>query len=213
MTTPPPRQHLSRKRNAVLDAAQASFLELGYALTRMDLVAERAGVSKATIYAHFDSKEDLFIAVIHRRCGDDLWSPDSWPLESDARATLMATGARLLALMTSPETLAMYRILVAEAVRHPDLARSFWEGGPGQGKARLIAILDELARRGQLVLPDPWIVADQFAGMLRAEVFHRLLLGLPSPKGRSPESTVAAAVDAILKTYGSSACSHRQRFD
>lgn len=90
MTTRPPRQHLSRKRNAVLDAAQASFLELGYAQTRMDLVAERAGVSKATVYAHFASKEDLFSAVIYRRCGDDLWRSDSWPLEDDARATLVA---------------------------------------------------------------------------------------------------------------------------
>lgn len=97
----------------------------------------------------------------------------------------------------------MYRILVAESVRHPDLARSFWEAGPGQGKVRLMTILDELARRGQLVLPDPWIVADQFAGMLRAEVFHRLLLGLPGPNGRSPDSTVMAAVDTILRTYGS----------
>ena len=202
MTIPPPQLHHSPKRDAVLDAAQASFLDLGYAVTSMDLVAERAGVSKATIYAHFASKEDLFAAVIHRRCGGDWWAPDSWPLEDDARATLISTGARLLALMTSPETLAMYRVLVAEAVRHPDLARSFWETGPGRGKIRLIAIFEELARRGQLALRDPWMAADQFAGMLRAEVFHRILLGLPRPDGRTPEDTVAAAVDTILKTYG-----------
>lgn len=215
MITPSPRQDLSRKRGAVLYAAQASFLELGYALTSMDLVAERAGVSKATIYAHFDSKECLFSAVIHRCCNDDIRSVASWPLESggDARFALMAIGARLLALMSSPETLAMYRILVAEAVRHPDLARSFWEAGPGLCKTRLIAILEELARRGQLVLPDPWIVADQFAGMLRAEVFHRLLLGLPNLNGRTPESTVAAAVDTILMTYGGLADTRRQHLD
>ncbi len=197
-----PQPHLTRKRDAVLDAAQACFLELGYAVTSMDLVAERAHVSKATIYAHFAGKEDLFAAAIHRRCGEDLWAPESWPLEDDARTTLMATGARLLALMTSPETLAMYRVVVAEAVRQPDLARAFWEAGPGQGKARLSAVFEELARRGELALPDPWMAADQFAGMLRAEVFHRILLGLPSPNGRSPEATVAAAVEGILKIYG-----------
>jgi len=191
----------SAKRESVLDAAQACFLELGYAATSMDLVAARAGVSKATIYAHFASKEDLFAAVIHRRCGG-LWAAECWPLECGARATLIAAGTRMVDLMTAPDTLAMYRVVVAEAARQPDLARVFWEAGPGQGKARLTAVFEELVQRGELIAPDPWAAADQFAGMLRAEIFHRTLLGLPNPEGRSAESTIVAAVETMLKAYG-----------
>ena len=192
----------SPKRDAVLDAAQACFLELGFAATSMDLVAAGAGVSKATIYAHFVGKEDLFSAVIHRRCGGDLWAAEAWPLEGGARVTLTAAATRLMELMTAPDTLAMYRVVIAEAARQPDLARAFWEAGPGQGKARLSAVFEELSRRGDLDTPDPWAAADQFAGMLRAEIFHRTLLGLPSPEGRSAEATIAAAVETILRAYG-----------
>ena len=192
----------SPKRDAVLDAAQACFLDLGFAATSMDLVAQRAGVSKATIYAHFVGKEDLFAAVIHRRCGGDLWAAESWPLEGDARAVLTLVATQLMALMTAPDTLGMYRVVIAEAVRHPDLARAFWEAGPGQGKARLCAVFEELSRRGELTVADCWAAADQFAGMLRAEIFHRTLLGLPSPAGRGPEATIAATVEIILKAYG-----------
>jgi len=196
------KQRSSPKRDAVLDAAQACFLELGYAATSMDQVAARAGVSKATIYAHFDGKDALFAAVIHRRCGGDLWAAEAWPIESGARATLTAGATRLMELMMLPDTLAMYRVVVAEAVRHPDLANAFWEAGPGQGKARLSALFEALTARGELAVPDPWVAADQFGGMLRAEVFHRALLGLPAPEGRRPEDTIAAAVDVILRAYG-----------
>ena len=90
------------------------------------------------------------------------------------------------------------------AKNQPDLARAFWEAGPGQGKARVSAVFEELARRGELIIPDPWAAADQFAGMLRAEIFHRTLLGLPNPEGRTAEATIAAAVETILKAYGPS---------
>jgi TetR/AcrR family transcriptional repressor of mexJK operon len=191
----------SRKREAVLDAAQDCFLELGYAATSMDLVASRAGVSKATIYAHFAGKDDLFGAVINRRCDRDPIFPDGLPEEGDARAILTAVATRLMALLISPETQATYRVVVAEAARHPDLATAFWEVGPGQGKARLTAMFEELTRRGALDVPDPWAAADQFAAMMRGEIFNRLLLGLPLPDGRDAAGTVAAAVDTIMRAY------------
>ena len=191
----------SRKREAVLDAAQTCFLDLGYAATSMDLVASRAGVSKATIYAHFAGKDDLFAAVINRRCDRDPLIPDSWP-DGDARTVLTMVGTRLMAFLMAPETLATYRVVVAEAARHPDLARAFWEVGPGQGKTRLAAMFAELTRRGALSVPDPWVAADQFAAMMRAEIFNRELLGLPLPQGRDAVTTVMAAVDVMVRAYG-----------
>ncbi len=191
----------SPKREAVLDAARASFLELGYAATSMDLVASRAGVSKATIYAHFAGKDDLFAAVIHRRCEQGLSGGPMWPAERDARTTLTAVAALILDLLMAPEAIDMYRVVVAEAARHPELARAFWDAGPGEGRVRLAAMFAELDGRALLAVADPRAAADQFVSMLRGEVFHRALLGLPRDGGRGIDATRDSAVDVILAAY------------
>ena len=56
------------KARAILDAAGALFLDEGYPAVSMDAVARRAGVSKATLYAHFESKEALFAAIVAAGC-------------------------------------------------------------------------------------------------------------------------------------------------
>lgn len=192
----------SAKREAVLDAAQDCFLELGYAGTSMDAVAARAGVSKATIYAHFQGKDELFGAIMRRRCEQVI--PDEMPPpapDEDARTVLRAVAQRLLELMMSPEAAAVYRIVVAESLRAPDLARAFYEAGPERSRGLLGATLTFLAERGDLVVPDPWIAADQFIGMLRAEALHRDLFGLPPRPGCTVDTTVNAAVETILRAY------------
>jgi TetR/AcrR family transcriptional repressor of mexJK operon len=197
-----PIQRRAPKRDAILDAAQSTFLELGYAAASMDLVAARAGVSKATIYAHFAGKGALFAAIVQRRCEREFLNADAWPAGADARTTLHAVGAHLLELLMSPETVALYRVVVSEAARQPDLAAAFWDSGPSRGRARMIELFADLAARGQLAVPDPWVAADQFVGMLRSEVFFRALLGLPPTEGRDAAATVAAAVETMLKAYG-----------
>jgi TetR/AcrR family transcriptional repressor of mexJK operon len=197
---PPPKP--SRKREAILDAARSCFLEQGYAAASMDMVAARAAVSKATIYAHFAGKDDLFAAVIHRRCERELYSPEAWPDSGDARAVLGGIGLAIMNLLLSPDALGLYRVVAAEAARQPDLARAFWEAGPGRRKSRLSAVFEELTRRGEMNVPDCWAAADQFVGMLRSEMFQRALFGLPLPEGRGGDSTVAAAVETMLRAYG-----------
>jgi TetR/AcrR family transcriptional repressor of mexJK operon len=183
------------KREAILDAAQEVFLATGYAAASMDAVAARAGVSKATIYAHFDGKDRLFAAVMQRRCEQSY--AFSQPSDmTDARAALTELGQRLIDLMLAPEPLAMYRVVVAEAARHPDLAQAFYETGPARGRASIVAVLQELAGRGLLAVGNPWLVCDQFIGMLRTDVYMRALLGLPHGDA---QATVKAAVETVLK--------------
>jgi AcrR family transcriptional regulator len=54
----------SDRRQAILEAARAAFADGGFHQTSLDSVAERAGVSKALIYEHFDSKRELFLAML-----------------------------------------------------------------------------------------------------------------------------------------------------
>ncbi|MEW5726608.1 MAG: TetR/AcrR family transcriptional regulator [Pseudomonadota bacterium] len=191
----------SAKREAVLDAAQACFLEMGYAGTSMDAVAARAGVSKATIYAHFQGKDELFGAIMRRRCEQSI--PDMPPPGpgEDARTVLTDVARRMLALFLLPEAMAVYRIVVAESPRHPDLATAFYAAGPERGKAGLSETFAELGRRGELVVDDTWRAADLFVTMLRGEFFHRALLGLPPRPGFDFDSTVATAVETVLRAF------------
>lgn len=194
----PPRS--AAKRAAVLDAAQTCFLEKGYAKASIDDIAARAGVSKATIYAHFKSKDDLFGAIIHRRCDDqadglgclDIGEAD------DARPVLEAIARRIVALFAEPAVIEIYRMVVAEAPRHPELARIYYEAGPLAGKARLADALDQLKARGLLHHDDSWMLADMFVNMLRGEPFHRTLLGLPANPNLPPDAVIRTAVRCVM---------------
>jgi TetR/AcrR family transcriptional repressor of mexJK operon len=194
----------SAKRSAILDAAQACFLELGYSNTSMDMVATRAAVSKATIYAHFASKDQLFGAIIHRRCDSLACALDSVGVDvmRDARSTLIAVARQLLDMLLDERVLGIYRMVVAESVRHPDLARVYFEAGPLRGKQRLVAVLEVLVQQGLLEIPDIWQAMDQFVGMLRGEHFNRALLGLPPNPRADRDRTIAGAVDMIMCAYG-----------
>lgn len=190
------------KRDSILDAARECFLEAGYAATSMDAIAARTPASKVTLYRYFNSKLDLFAAVIRHHGERDHCLLNAWPIDGDTRTRLTATGLILLNLLLSPDTLGLYRVAVAEAARHPELASVFWDIGPGFGQERLSAVFGELAQQGDLTVPDPRIAAEQFSAMLRGEVFHRALLGLPLPDSSDAGATVAAAVDTLLRAYG-----------
>lgn len=194
----------SAKRSAILDAAQECFLEHGFASTSMDMVAATAGVSKATIYAHFQSKDELFGAIICRRCDDHAAGLGALSVDDslDARATLTALAGKLMGMLTQPQVLGIYRMVIAESPRHPDLARIYFDAGPLRGKERLVEILDALVKRGVLAIPDTWQAMDQFVGMLRGEAFNRALLGLPPSERTDLDHTIAGAVEVMLKAYG-----------
>ena len=67
---PRKKRDTSRKRESIIDAAIRAFQEDGFDNTSMDRIAEVAGASKRTVYNHFESKEDLFGAVVERFMGE-----------------------------------------------------------------------------------------------------------------------------------------------
>lgn len=193
----------SAKRSAILDAAQACFLEHGFSNTSMDMVASTAGVSKATIYAHFQSKDELFGAIIQRRCDDHAEGLGALSVDDslDARATLTEIGRKLLTMLVQPQVLGIYRMVIAEMPRNPELAGIYFHAGPLRGKERLVEVLDALVRRGLLSIPDTWQAMDQFVGMLRGEIFNRALIGLPPSDRTDLEHTLKGAVEVMLRAY------------
>ena len=103
----------------------------------MDMIAREAGVSKATVYAHFAGKEELFGAVIGRECERCFARFSAGELDPrDVRSSLAMLGRRFLDLVLSPDAIALHRIIVAEVTRFPALGQVFWQAGPERERCR-----------------------------------------------------------------------------
>lgn len=192
----------SSKQDAIREAATRVFLREGYGAS-MDVVAAEAGVSKQTVYHHFGSKEGLFRAIVEALSEDFLGVLVERERAGDDPATTLGELAhRFLSLLVAPSSLALYRMLVAEAPRFPDLAREFYGAGPGRAVRRLAAWLEEQDRRGRLAVPDPALSAEQFLGALVGHIQLRALLGLPAAPCRSDLRRAAAyAVEGFLRAH------------
>lgn len=192
----PPRT----KREAVVLAAAEVFLECGYGAASMDAIAARANVSKATIYAYFPSKDVLFGAVIRERCETHFAEIAAQALDqSDPETGLRAFARNVLDLLLTPESVAAFRVVMAECPRFPELGRIFYESGPVTGMGVLAEHLRKWTMRGQLAVDDPLLAADQFMSMVRGDLHLRRLLGVED--GRDIEETITRAVEVFLRAY------------
>jgi AcrR family transcriptional regulator len=192
----------SPKRQLVLDAAAKLFMAHGYGAVSMDAVARAAGVSKATLYAHFTSKDQLFATIVGEACRARLGLADLLPTDaSDPRVALTEFGGRLLRFFLEERVLCIYRVVTAESVRFPELGRALYDNGPAALFRTFGAWLAEQSVAGRLAVADPAMAAEQFVGMLRMGVFTRASLGLAPPTEPEIDATVAAAVTTFLKAY------------
>lgn len=193
----------ARKHAAIVAAAREVFLDVGYGAAGMDQIARRAGVAKQTIYNHFGGKDALFGEIIAQLC-DDLLRPLSHPeLRAGAPDTvLMALGREVMALMLQPSSLALHRLLVAEAPRFPELGRAAWRAGGERPVAALAAYLEEQTRQGVLAVTDSAHAAEQFFGLLVGHIQIRALLGVePEPPEATRRVAVREAVETFLSRY------------
>jgi TetR/AcrR family transcriptional repressor of mexJK operon len=194
---------LPAKALQVVEAARTLFSEQGFAAVSMDQVAKAAGVSKATVYAHFASKEQLFVAIVGQACRTyaETVMPEVRDAP-DARTALIRIGRAVAGFLLAPRTMAIYRTIVAEGPRFPELARGYYDNGPRSFKRLLGSYLAEMTARGQLKVDNPRLAADLFCGMVRGPLYLQVLLDYPDPEAPDAETVVAAAVDMFLRRYG-----------
>ena len=191
------------KAETILAAAERAFLAGGFGAVTMDAIAREAGVSKATVYAHFHGKEELFGAVIahlsERRFGG--FSADALdPL--DIAASLTTIARRFLDLVLSPEAIALNRIIIGEVIRFPVLGQVFWTAGPERIRAQIEAFLRRAAEAGSLAIPDPRMAAEQFAALARGEIHLRSLMRLEDPADPAAlDAAAASAVATFLRAF------------
>jgi AcrR family transcriptional regulator len=191
------------KRRQIVDGARQVFLSAGFDGASMNDVARAAGVSKGTLYAYFDSKDDLFEAIIRGEFAQSAERLCTFRREGDAREMLRDFGVRLISRMSEPGTRALARVVIAAAEKFPNIGRAFYEAGPLYGATRLAAELENLEKSGALKVPDPERAAWQFVDLCQSYVYKRLLFGVVSAISREDiEASVEAGVDVFMKAYG-----------
>src|SRR5438045_2105348 len=130
MSMPDMRDETLGKAAIVLRAARRAFLAGGFGAVSMDAIAREAGVSKATVYAHFGSKEELFGAVVADVAEQRFGAFSAFELDpQDIEASLNTIARRFLDLVLSPEAVAVNRLTVDQVVRFPALGVVFRELG------------------------------------------------------------------------------------
>ena len=175
------------RRAAILDGARTVFLREGFAQGSMDAVAAEAGVGKQTIYRHFRSKEALVEALVEAMCAPEVVQPPAGPGPARARLrTLLLAFAQGVA---APDSIRLYRAVVAEAGRAPGLGRLFWEAGPRQVRA---AIAQLWAQEHDPVAASA--VAGQLVQLALGDAYQELVLGTSSPGPEAFERQIDAAL-------------------
>ena len=184
-------------------AGQRLFLKFGYGAVTMDAIAQAANVSKRTVYSHFENKETLFAGVMTAMCSllGDRALPAEIP-EASPEEALTMLGRQFVDLVTSPNGLALFRIVIGESARFPELGATFYEAGPQRLVALIATYLREQDRTGNLRVPEPEIAAMQFLELAKSSHHLKLVLGIgDAPTTAEKDRAVAQAVACFIRAY------------
>jgi AcrR family transcriptional regulator len=187
----------------IMQAAKDLFIAEGYGAVSMDQVAKAAGVSKATVYSHFGSKEKLFAAIIHHACKG--LAVDLFPQvadEPDIGVALRRIASSIENFLLGEGPIKVYRIIVSEGPRFPELIEAWYSTGPLPFRAMLAEFLRTATTDGKLVIPNPTLAADQLVALVKGPLYLRRLFNLRlRPEDPTPEEVVDGAVQMILDAY------------
>jgi AcrR family transcriptional regulator len=170
------RESSSDKVEKILQGAMQEFLAHGYAGASMDRVAVAAGVSKATVYSHFQDKEGLFKALVEqlaRKRFESVFGAE--PLEGEPHIVLRQLLTKALTqMLNDKEFQGFQRVLIGESARFPELSQLFLSCIAKPGNE---IITQYLVSRPELNIPDPqamvWILMGSIVHLVIAqEIMH-----------------------------------------
>jgi AcrR family transcriptional regulator len=187
------------RRAAFLKAARDVFLEYGYEAANMAEIVKRAGGSLSTLYAQFGGKKGLFEAMIDARV-TDLTEQMHIELAAHAplREGLRRIGEAFLFRQIEAEALDVFRLMVAQAKKFPELAESWGKRAPEAVRRALAEYLVDRAKAGEIKISNPEMAAAVFFDLVRARIQFRALL---IPSYQPSEAEVRETVDRAVRVF------------
>lgn len=200
----PTGERADLKRRAIVDAAREVFLAGGFE-AGIDVIAQRADVSKVTIYNHFGSKRDLFLAVVHDALEEALEQPKlalqkSLAESDDLREILVQTARGWVAGMAQPRVLALRTLVASEAERFPELGAAWKANGPGPTSDLLDAEFRKRIDLGELDIADIDLALVQLYALVLYPHFAHIAYGERIAEERAHE-LIERGVDMFLTYY------------
>lgn len=169
----------------------------------MSSIAAKLGGSKATLWAYFRTKEDLFGAVIDDlvdRYGDAINQPIR--IEDKPEQTLRSLAADFMGTLLQPDIVSLQRLVTGEAERFPELGKLFYQRGPQRALEHLRDLFSELMRQGFLIQLDPMVAARHFVALCQSGGFQLAMWGLEAtPSSHSLNKDIDAAIRTFLRGF------------
>lgn len=186
------------KIGLVVSTAKKLFSENGFERTTLDAIAKESGVTKRTIYSHFNSKEELFGATVLDRVREE-FSIDSANLDEEKPSVgLTVIANQFLSLIRRSEVLGAHRTMFSVATTHAELCDSFYKNAPLTIHAE---VAQYLAKCKTLKIEDPNIAADQFLSLFLGLDHIKCLLGFDKPTKSKDQALVKNNVDFFISAY------------
>lgn len=188
------------KRQQIIDGALEVFARKGFAQATNKDIAQAAGIgSPGLIYHYFKDKADLFEQMLAQRApifqvlsrGDDL-------MDRPPQEVLPLFGHAFIATLGTSPALAVFKVMIGEVVKRPEVAEVFNRAGPGRGLTFLRHYLARQIERGTLRPLDPDAAARCFVGPLLAYILTRELFPDPGAPPIPAETMAATAVEIFL---------------
>ena len=202
----PPGEPKFRRRPAdrpgeILAAAFETFAAYGFQATRLETVAKRAGVSKGAIYLYFETKADLFRAVVREAVSPNLdqvraLAGAAVPLDQALR---MGVGLLAEKLSADRRLSGVAKMVISESRNHPELATIWHESVVEPGVGLLSGLIAQAQARGEVRPGDPRHFAFGLMGPLLLSMIWRETF---EPVGARPIDVRALAqqhLDVVLK--------------
>ena len=190
-------QIVNPKRDAIVAAARDLFLEHGFGDVSMDAIAAKAEVSKRTVYNHFENKAQLFESIMGDACPGKHFDDDTNVPVDPPQQVLAQIGITFLRIISHDEGVALYRVVMAEGSKFPELAKTFHNHTEILSR-KLAAYLEDQTAKGVLHVENSSQAAHHFIAMLTAPLMMELTIGV---RGPATEIEISEIVDASVSTF------------
>jgi TetR/AcrR family transcriptional regulator len=189
----------------LLDAALDLFVEKGFAATRAEEVAARAGVSKGTLFLYFPSKEELFKAVVRENISGRFqeWNQEFLTFEGDTPDMLRYCMKVWWERIGESKASGITKLIISEAQNFPDIAAFYQQEVVRPGQDLIRRILQRGVDRGEFHVVDPdYAVFSITAPMIFLIMMkHSLGACIPMDYPLDPQRYIASQVETLLHGF------------
>ncbi|RLZ10372.1 TetR/AcrR family transcriptional regulator [Acinetobacter sp. 2JN-4] len=191
------------KRAKILQAAKSIFLKSGYHATNMNQIAKEAGVTKLTVYNHFQDKANLFICAIEESCEESICAKEFiLTAETNFEQALYVMCHRALSIIYLPEALKLDRVLFELAAEQSPLTQQFFDASHTRMCNVWCDFFQQAIALKFIQADEPLAQTELILSLMLGTRHHRVLLGLDAvPTITEIDQSIQQAIALFLLKY------------